>query len=358
MVNKKFLGKILRNKKFLGILAVIIVVVVAGTYYANTSSANTINQGYMPATGDALIFIAQENGYFKEQGLNVHLYQFQLANDEINAMLSNKLDVVAGGVGQPLSFINNGKDLEVIGGIMGGDSAVITKTNETANELRNNSKNYEGKTIATVKMSTPDVVIKGALQDEGVNLTKVTFVDLKTPGDVITAVKTGKADAGFVWPNYQYTAQEQGLVIAKFSDEYVPNHPCCRVTTTQTEVKNNREKWVKYEKALIESYNYYKTNQDGSAAIVGKYVKMDQASIKTALYDGHLSLVPDPNRKGTSNYWNLIAKVGYVQASPSVNLDEHIDTTIYKEALDELVKENPDNQNYKDLETIYQEQDT
>lgn len=340
-----------------GIIAVIILIIaVLGIAYSTLGTANadnTIRQGYLPSTGDSLIFIAKEKGYFEEEGLDVQLNEFQTGPDEINALLADKLDVVAGGVGEPLEFINNGKDLQIIGGIMGGDSAAIAKNQQLADSLKNNPKNYEGLTVATVKMSTPDVTIKSALKEQGVDLTKIKFVEFKTAADVVNAVKSGKADAGLVWPPFQYTAQQQGLAIVKYSDEYQPNHPCCRAVTTSAKVKEDPDKWIKYERALIKAYNFYKNNPDETTTIVSKYVKMDKTALKQALYDGHLSLSPDPNKKGTIKYWENLETLGYAKLDSNVDLSKGIDTSIYKKALDQLSSEDPNNANYKFLKQQY-----
>nr|AAA97868.1 copper response extracellular protein [Methanobacterium bryantii] len=344
------------DKKIVIIVGIVILIaVVAGAFLVTgTASAdNKVRVGYLPSTGDSLYFIAKEKGYFADEGLDVQLNEFQTGPDEINSLLADKLDVEAGGVGEPLNFINNGKDLEIIGGAMGGGSSVIAKDNQTAQALRDKPKNYEGKTVATVKMSTPDVTIKAALKEQGVDLNKVNFVEFKTAADVVQAVKSGKAQVGLVWPPFEYTAQQQGLIIVKYSDEYQPNHPCCRIVTTETKLKANPDKWVKFERALIRAYDFYKNNPDETTAIVGKYVKMDQTTLKKALYNGHLSLVPDPNKKGTLAYWNFLEQLGYSNITNTSALDKSIDTTVYKTALDQLAQQNPNNANYKFLEKQY-----
>ncbi|MEW6009737.1 ABC transporter substrate-binding protein [Methanobacterium alkalithermotolerans] len=342
MVNKKiglFIGLILIIGLSIGIIL-----------NTGTSSADdTLRVGYLPSTGHALYFIAYEQGFFEEEGLQVELNEFQTGPDEINALLADKLDVEAGGVGEPLSFINNGKDLYIIGGAMGGGSASIANSPELAEELRNNPKEYEGKTVATVKMSTPDVVIKGALKKDGVDLEKINFVEFKTAADVVQAVKSGKAPIGLVWPPFQFTAEEQGLYIVKSSNEYEPDHPCCRIVTTSSKVEEDRDKWVRFERALIKAYDYYQNNPDGSVQAVGKYVKMDPEALKQALYDENLSLSPDPNKKGTLEYWELLEILGYDEIKDPTALENSIDTTIYKDALDQLAQENPNNQIYQQL---------
>lgn len=339
------------NKKILGIAAIIIIIAaVASAYYVTAASANTIKQGYIPGTGDALVFIAYEKGYFKDEGLDVQLTQFSSVVDENNALASGKIDVMAGGVGEPLNLIQKGKNLTVIGGVMAGDSAVIANASEVS--TLQNITNFKGKTVATVKTSTGDVVWRAALKNAGVNESSINIVEYKTPGDVIQAVKSGKADAGIVWPPFEYTAQQQNLSIVKYSNDYIPNLPCCRVTLQTSTLKENPDKWVRYEEALIKAYDFYKTNPDESVNITAKYVTMDKSVLKTALYAQQLSLSPDPNKAGTLKYWSIMNDIGYANTG-TTDLSQYINNTIYKTALDDVIKENPDNSNYKELTTEY-----
>jgi len=324
-----------------------------GIYTLVTSADNTIRQGYMASTGHSLIFIAKEKGFFEEEGLDVQLYEFSTGPEGLTALIADKIDVQSGGVAQPLEFINKEKDLQVIGGMMSGGSAAIAKNQQLADSLRNDPKKYEGLTVAAVKMSTSDVAIKSALKEQGMDLTKINFAYFRTAADVVKAVKTGKADADLVWPPFQYTAQQQGLAIVKHSNEYLPNHPCCRVITTSAKLNENPDKWVKYERALIKAYNFYKNDPDGTTAVVGKYVKMDPAVLKQALYDGHLSLSPVPNKKGTIEFWKHVEAIGYSKLDPNVDLSKHIGTSIYKKALDQLSSQFPNNANYQFLQQEY-----
>ncbi|MBV1766724.1 MAG: hypothetical protein KUA29_00185, partial [Methanobacterium sp.] len=141
----------------------------------------------------------------------------------------------------------------------------------------------------------------------------------------------------------------QGLYIVKSSNEYLPDHPCCRIVTTSSKVEEDRDKWVRFERALIKAYDYYQNNPDGSVEVVGKYVKMDPDALKQALYDENLSLSPDPNKKGILEYWELLELLGYAEIKDPAALEKAIDTTIYKDALDQLAKENPNNNVYKIL---------
>jgi len=248
-----------KSRNWMLIAALLIMLVGISSLAASQTAGKEIRLGYLPTSGHALVFVAKEQGFFAEQGLDVQLFQFPNSADGYNALTAGKLDIIAMGSTAPAVYIAKGTDLKYIGGLMGEGAAVIAKP-ERADEL-SNIKNFMGKTIATVRMSTGDVVFRNALHDAGINWsTDVTIQELKSPSIVLDAVKTGKVDAGIVWLPYQQVAEAQGLKIVQYSDSYYPGHPCCRFVVTTDTLKQDKDTYIKFEKALIKAYDYIKTN--------------------------------------------------------------------------------------------------
>ena len=70
--------------------------------------------------------------------------------------------------------------------------------------------------------------------------------------------------------------------------------------------------------------------------------------LEESTYDEHFAVSPDPDKKGVEKFWKDMQDIGYIDAS-SINLDDHIDETLYKEALDAVIKENPGDAYYTKL---------
>jgi NitT/TauT family transport system substrate-binding protein len=298
--------------------------------------------------------VAKEEGLFANNGLDVQLSQFPNSADGYTALLAGKLDVIAMGSTAPAVYISKGSNLTEFGGLMGEGTASVTLP-RNADKYKNIS-GWKGTTIATVRMSTGDVVYRSAMLDAGLNLsTDVTIQELKTPQDVMDAVKSGKADIGIVWLPYQQVAGTQGLAVINYGDEFYAGHPCCRFTVTNTTLENDRSTYVRFEKALIEAYHFVKTNPNQTVADVKKYAQFNDSVIYDSIYSGHFMYSPDPNKKAIEEWWADMNKVGYINST--VNIDDHIDTSVYKQALDEVIKESPNDSIYQELVAEYQKND-
>ncbi len=330
----------------------------SSTQVPTTSAAQlkTLNVGYLPNNGHALIFIAKEKGFFEKQGLNVALSQFQNSAEGTNAIIAKKIDV--GGFGlAPLIFISKGANETIIGGL-DGDAAGLIVTADKADQYKNlKSTNdltvFKGKTIATVRGSTGDIHFRDALTAAGLDLKKdITIQELASPSVVLETVKAGKVDAGLVWTPFMELAQSQGLKVVLYTGDFYPKHPCCRIAVLSDELTANRDSYVHFEKALIESYKWLSENPDASVDVVGKYVQVDKSVLTDAMTNGKTYNSPDPNTKGIDKIYGMMKNMNYINTT--VNIDDHIDKTVYKQALDELSKENPNDQYYQNQQAVYQ----
>ncbi|HWQ19725.1 MAG TPA: ABC transporter substrate-binding protein, partial [Methanotrichaceae archaeon] len=344
----------LKNRSNIAIIAIVLMALAVTSTSIALAEEKTIRLGYLPTTGHVLTFVAKEKGFFAEQGLDVQLSQFPNSADGYNALTAGKLDIIAMGSTAPAVYIAKGTDLTYIGGLMGEGAAAISLPGR-ANEFKD-IKSFKGKTIATVRMSTGDVVFRSALHDAGLNWSKdVTIQELKSPSIVLDAVKTGKVDIGIVWLPYQQVAETQGLKIVQYGDSFYPNHPCCRFVVKSSTLEQDKDTYVKFEKALIEAYHYIKTNPQESVDAASKYVDFNKNVIYDSIFSDHFNYSPDPNKKAVEQWWKMVNTIGYVNSDEDI--DKHIDPTLYKQALDELIKANPNDEIYKDLLANYKKND-
>lgn len=310
--------------------------------------------GHLPSTGHSLYFIAQEEGFFKEEGLNVTLHPFSNSGEGINAVTAGKLDVGTFGTPAPLTFEENGANIVFLGGQMGNGAGVVSKP-ELADDLKD-INNFKGKKVATVKLATGDVILRGALDEAGIDWKKdLTIIEMNSPADVIVAVKKGEVDAGVVWAPFVEKAKQEGLEIVKYSQEYHENHVCCRIIADQTKFDKNYDNYVKFLKAIIRAEKFEKdeNNKEKAIADIKKYVDVDPSIIEKDIYGGYVDQSADPNKKAILSMRDTMVKIGYLKEDKDISPSIH--TEAYQEALDQLIKAEPNDPFYQELLTRFKE---
>jgi NitT/TauT family transport system substrate-binding protein len=305
---------------------------------ASAQAGTPLKVGYLPVTGHAKFFVAKEQGLFAKEGLDVELIEFQNSADGLSAIRAGKLDIGAFGTTAPLVHISKGADLRIIGGIMGEDAALIT-TAENAPKVKRIA-DLKGKKVATVRLASGDAVLRGALNQAGIDWRKdLEIFELKNPPAVIEAVKSGQVDAGLVWGPHDLRAEEQGLKVVIRSDELSPGHPCCRLTLEQKTLQQSPETWERFLKAILRAEKFAQENRKETIAAIAKYVKLDPALLVKAYYSEHLDQSSDPNVKGIDGFWKTMQASSFVESTQTIAA--FIDTSIYRKALESLAKENP-----------------
>lgn len=317
------------------------------------ASAESLKVGYLPVTGHAKFFVAKEQGLFAKEGLDVELIEFQNSADGLNAIIAGKLDTGAFGTTAPVAHIARGAKLKIIGGIMGGDAAVITTAPNASKVTK--VADLKSKKIATVRMASGDAVLRGALKDAGLNWkSDVQIFELKNPAAVIEAVKSGQVDAGVVWGPHDLRAEDQGLKIVIHSTDLQPGHPCCRLVVTEASSKNG-ETWEKFLRAILKAEKFAAENKKETIASIAKYVKIDPQLLWRGYYSPYLDQSSDPNVKGVQHFADVMVNSEFIATKP--DLSGSIDARIYEKVLKQLARENPSDPFWKKLQKEFRQKD-
>jgi len=313
------------------------------------------NVGYLARPGQVLYFVAKEKGFFQEEGINANFFLFTNSGEGMNAILAGKLDVGTFGTTAPLKFIANGAQFTLFGGQMeNGGSGLVAKS-ERVKEF-SNLENLRGKKIATVRLSTADVVFRAALLRVGVDWKKnMTIVEMESPGAVLEAVKKGAVDAGMVWAPFLKNCEKMGLKTALYTDQVEPYHSCCRQAALTSRLKENPDDYVRFLRALIKAYRFYQTEKNETIDIMAKYVKVDKDVLMAETYGRQPISHPDPGKKGSLSFWDNMRKVGYIDPNTKIDINKHLNTALYRKALDSILKEAPKDPIYQRLNREYKQ---
>lgn len=315
-----------------------------------------IRVGYLKANGAPLADIADYEGFFKKENLDVEFVPFNSSTDGVNALQSNKIDVgLTFGTTTPLAFIAQGADLDIVGGHMeGGHPVYIPK--EDIGKYKSFA-DFKGKTIGVVPLGVPDVVFKSALKKAGVDLEKdVKFVEFKTVANLIDAAGARKVDIAFGNSGFLSKAKSLGLEPFAWSNDVQPGHVCCRAVTRGDISKTDSVAYKKFLKGLIQAERVKQDSPETALKASKERIKLDDKTVNEIVNEKHLVNSADPSKKQVVKLWDEMKQLGYLKDGANVNLNKHFNLKFYEEALNELIKENPDDDYYKKILERYKQQ--
>ncbi|MBO7474557.1 MAG: ABC transporter substrate-binding protein [Ruminococcus sp.] len=315
-----------------------------------------INIGYLNSTAHLLAFVAQEEGYFKEEGLNVTLTQFSSASELINGIESDKLDVAFIGSVPTLTFQSQGHEVSIFGGAMTNGHGYVIKS-EFADKDEAGVEILKGRNVASVKNSVQDaelqILLKNANIEIGEGDDKVNIVYFDSQKDAYAALLNSSIDAASVYSPYASLAKSQGYKVVYYCahEKALENQPCCRQVAKTAALSSTPNTFIAIERAFIKAYHFTQSDHDKTIKDVKKYIDIEEDFIDTEVYGGYSVSSPDPDKKGTLTLKDTIIDLGYTN---DYDIEPHYNTDIYKKALDSILAESLDDI-YKSLEDHFNE---
>ena len=287
-------------------------------------------------SGNVFVTIAKQKGYFDEVGLNIIEDPVDSTADALTALGNGKVDATSNqGTNNPLSYISQGQDFTIVGGYMLKGMYIVAKKGTEWNGVTD----LVGKKFAGPASQT---AITGALLKEGFDpINDVEWLTYSTNSDRLAAVVNGEADYAVLSGDLLFSVGNMDdIEICAWLDDLTPNYGCCRMNMRTDFVNENPVTVKLLLKALIKAECYFNANKEECVSILAKEIGAEEDYVKAYLMNENYVPSVDPVKNSVIETWNVMKETGFLdEGADSVNVADHIDTTYYKQALDELVEE-------------------
>ena len=202
--------------------------------YTGSPAQVTIGTPLFEVSG--LIWIAVEQGYFAQNGLNVTIKIFEAGKYSVGALFDGEVDVATAS-----DFVFVGKamteeKIQTFGSIAKSDDHYLIVRKDGG---ISQTSDLKGKKIGFTRQTSAEFYLGRYLQLHGINLGDITLMDLK-PTQVEESLIKGDVDAVLIWDPYAYSVEKNlgsnvvswpaqsgqlmyWLLIAK--RQYVTEHP-------------------------------------------------------------------------------------------------------------------------------------
>lgn len=316
----------------------------------------------------ACILIARQEGLYKKEKLNVK-WQTGTGFDVLMPALSKgEIDVVPFGVIPSCTYIGQGDDLVIFGGTVAQGSECLTlKKNK---DKYKNPEDFKGANIGCFRMETGHMVIKSWLRENGLNVDQddpnkdVTFTYLESAQAEASAVEKGAVDMCFVNSGYGYVAQQTDKVVVAFRPgDIVPDFPCCRQSTNRSAFEDKRSALIKFETANLAAYDILMNNHKKAIKDLVDYSGQPEAYVENVIYGtkdytAAMVIELDPYTDATANFYGTMIDNGDIENQDKSVINSHLDSTIYKAALDEMISRGTNDELYQGLLDTYNSHNT
>ncbi len=287
-------------------------------------------------SGNVLVVIAEEKGYFKDEGITLEKVQATAVLDAMGLLSSGKADVASNaGTSNPLQQISNGVDLTIFGGhMLTGCMPVVAQHGAEWKGI----ESFVGKKVA---VNPSYFAFTGALMEKGYDkpLEVTDWEIYKDYNDALAAVVRGDVAYALLGTGQTQTAKQMAengeMDIVCYQSDIMPNYSCCRMVAQSQWVKDNPNTVTAINRALIRAQQWYEANKQESVTLLANAINAKEDYVSAFMLDEHYRVNVDPLKDGVEKAWDILGKTNYLKENNGINISEHINTELYKKALDD-----------------------
>jgi NitT/TauT family transport system substrate-binding protein len=252
------------------------------------------------------LFIAQEEGYFAEQGIEIEWVTLGSVTEALPLLAQGSLDV--GGGTPAAGFFNaiaRGMNLKVVGGagnIPGPEGCspfmfVLRKALADSGEVKTIADLKGRKVALNTKGATPHYHLGILLEKAGLTLNDIELVILPFP-DSVAALKQGAVDAAMLPEPLlsQALAQSLAVPLVKLNEQF-PGYTMLFEIFGPNLLNKNPDLGKRFMVAVLKGMRQFRQGKtDRNAEIIAQHTRMDKAIIKQACW-----VEVDPNGASSQN---------------------------------------------------------
>lgn len=313
------------------------------------SGLTKVSLGLLYSVSDSGILIADERGYFKDQGLDVQEQRFNTLVDMVGPVGAGQLDIAAGA---PAAGLYNAISRDVpIKIVADKGSAPSPQWDFTGLVLRKDLidsgkvkdfKDLKGlKLVTSGKGNSPEVSLAAALKKGGLTLKDIDFEQMGFP-DMVTALSNKGIDGGIVIEPFLSKIVSSGTGVAwKRNLDILGHNQQIAIIAYGQKVFNNQDvgrRWMTaYIKGLRDYNDAFGPKKKGYDDVV-KILAKDTTVKDPAVYSQMTPAGLDPNGKlDTASMQEDIdyyQEAGYLKQK--VDLKPLVDTSFQQYAVQQL----------------------
>ncbi len=263
------------------LLCLICSLVILGILYQDNVraiEANNVKIGYSRLRISLPVFVAQEKGLFKKNGLDVELEMFDTAQPLADALCGGKLDV-AGYTAFPISFsaqLRSKKDLYYATGLMEDDEHPISMFVVKKDSRIKTIGDLKGKNIGILPTFAYKVWLELILDKNGIKPDETTIQQI-APAMTPSALESNTVDAMFTNDPAVTTCVQKGIGKLLFTGAIVPKYvwspfPFASFNMTREFVDKKPDTARQIVKSLDEAIDFISTNQQEAKRIMAKFL--------------------------------------------------------------------------------------
>jgi NitT/TauT family transport system substrate-binding protein len=228
---------------------------------------SSVNVAFLP------VYVTEEKGFFKDEGLDVLLVLFNAGSTNLQALMGGDVQIMGSAFVETLGGRAAGFDVKNFWGICN-----IMPFQLYSQPDFKSMKQAKGKRFAISRFgSLTDFLTRATLRHFGVDSKEVTILQIGSTPARFAALTAKGVDASIVWFPVTEIAKAQGYNKLLDLKEVFPEWPYETFAARESWLSKEKDQASRFLRAYQKGVRYTQENKNDAVRIIRKYVKMDPA---------------------------------------------------------------------------------
>jgi NitT/TauT family transport system substrate-binding protein len=228
---------------------------------------SSVNVAFLP------VYVAQDKGFFKDEGLDVLLVLFNAGATNLQALIGGDVQIMGSAFVETIGGRAAGVDVKNFWGICN-----IMPFQLYSQPDFKSMKQAKGKRFAISRFgSLTDFLTRATLRHFGIDPKDVTILQIGSTPARFAALTAKGVDASIVWFPVTEVAKSQGYNKLLDLKEIFPEWPYETFAAKESWLAKEKDQVIKFLRAYQKGVKYTLENKNDAVRIMQKHVKMDPA---------------------------------------------------------------------------------
>ena len=228
---------------------------------------SSVNIAFLP------IYVTQDKGFFKDEGLEVLFVMFNAGSTNLQALIGGDVQIMGSAFVETIGGRAAGIDIKNFWGICN-----LMPFELYSQPNFKSMKEAKGKRFAISRFgSLTDYLTRATLHHFGVEPKEVTILQIGSTPARFAALSAGAVDASIVWFPVTEIAKAQGYSKLFDLKEIFPEWPYETFAARESWLAKEKAQAIKFLRAYQRGVKHTLENKEDAIRAIRKYVRMDPA---------------------------------------------------------------------------------
>jgi NitT/TauT family transport system substrate-binding protein len=276
-------------------------------YLGSANGQERLRIAWAGGASSAPIWILQEKGLMKKQGVHAEIIRVGASTMALQAMLAGELDVIGTSVTTLVTSRLAGADVVMVLAIVPTFPAHIVSA-KSVTDIRQ----LKGKVGGVGRPgTTTEIGMRLALTRLGLDPnTDVKLVPVGNTADALAALSKGVVQFSILVEPFVREAEKLGYKsLIDIGSLNIPFH-WNGVLTRQTIAQSKGALIGKFARGMVEAIHIYKTDKESTLKIIGKYTQITDPDSLERTYQAYIKILPEvplPAPEGVKTFLDYMA---------------------------------------------------